>query len=154
DALWSLAFVATAPAVLACAALARRDGPGERGAAVAGERARAWRVALWLLLPGCAVVILMGVTNALTLDGAGVPFLWMLPLGAYLTTFVLCFGREGTRRRLPWIAVAAAPLVAQRLLGAADVGGEIGVIASSLQAQIVGYVLVLFGACMALHAEL
>src|SRR5215470_3168069 len=81
DALWSLAFVATAPAVLACAALARRgaaDLPSP--AALVGESPTPLRVALWLLLPGCAVVILMGATNALTLDVASVPFLWMLPL--------------------------------------------------------------------------
>src|SRR5262245_44331665 len=76
--LWSLAFAATAPAVLACAALARRGGPDLAGpAALAAERPQPLRIAFWLLLPGCAVVILMGATNALTLDVASVPFLWM-----------------------------------------------------------------------------
>jgi len=146
DALWSLAFVATAPAVLACAALARRgaaDLPSP--AALAGESPTPLRVALWLLLPGCAVVILMGATSALTLDAASVPFLWMLPLGAYLTTFVLCFGREQPRRRLPWLLVAAAPLAAQRLLGVSEAGAAAR-LAASVQAQIAGQVLVLFGA--------
>jgi spermidine synthase len=155
--LWSLAFVATAPAVLACAALARREAASDRAPALsAAERPGPLRVALWLLLPGCAVVLLMGVTNALTLDVASVPFLWMLPLGVYLATFVLCFGSARVYRRVPWLLVAVAPLLAQRLIPiAVPADAEaIRAIAGSLQAQIAGHVVLLFGACMVLHGEL
>jgi hypothetical protein len=157
--LWSQGFVATAAAVLACAALARRETPGGLAPAATGA-APAWpapaRVALWLLLPGCAVVILMGVTNALTLDVAGVPFLWVLPLGAYLATFVICFGSERIYRRVPWLVVVAASLLAQRWIPAAGFAGEsrILAIASSLQSQIPLHALSLFAACMVLHGEL
>jgi len=155
--LWALAFVATAAGVLACAGLARGEAAGEPSpAAGALDRPRPLRVALWLLLPGCAVVILMGVTNALTLDVASVPFLWMLPLGVYLASFVLCFGSGRARRRLPWLLVAGAPLLAQWLLSLPALwsAGALLAVASSLQAQIVGHVLLLFGACMLLHGEL
>jgi spermidine synthase len=155
--LWSLGFAATAAAVLACAAIARREAPGDRSpTASALDRPRPLRVALWFLLPGCAVVILMGVTNALTLDVASVPFLWVLPLGVYLTTFVLCFGSGRAYRRVPSLVVAGAPLLAQWLIPVSAFGNVEGIraIASSIQAQIVGHVLVLFGACIVLHGEL
>ena len=64
------------------------------------------RVALWLLLSGCAVVLLMGVTNRLCLDLASVPFLWILPLAAYLASFILCFRSERANARAPYVALA------------------------------------------------
>jgi spermidine synthase len=157
--LWSLAFAATAAAVLACAALARRAAPSAQSPAASGltpERTRPARVALWLLLPGCAVVILMGVTNALTLDVASVPFLWMLPLGVYLATFVLCFGSERIYRRLPYFLIAGTPLIAQSLIRVfgAEIDPATVAITNSIQLQIAIHVLVLFGACMVLHGEL
>jgi spermidine synthase len=157
--LWSQAFVATAVAVLACAALARREAPGApppAAGALAAERPRPARVALWFLLPGCAVVILMGVTNALTLDVASVPFLWMLPLGVYLATFVLCFGSEGIYRRVPYLLVAATPFIAQwlvRVFGP-EASPATAAIANSIHVQIATHILLLFGACMLLHGEL
>src|SRR5262245_32498505 len=73
--LWSLGFAASGGAVLACAVLARAetatDLPGEATAPTGEatpEPARAGRVLLWLLLPACAVVLLMGVSNELCLD--------------------------------------------------------------------------------------
>jgi hypothetical protein len=38
-----------------------------------------------------------------------VPFLWVIPLGVYLATFVLCFGSERIPTGAPWLLVAAAP---------------------------------------------
>jgi hypothetical protein len=156
--LWSLAFVVTAAAVLACAALTRRHGPGERASAATAPAPAPSpaRVALWLLLPGCAVVILMGVTNALTLDAASVPFLWILPLGVYLTTFVLCFGSERVYRRVPYLFLVAVPFLGQWLLRiyGVDIDPALLSIANSIQVQILIHVLLLFGACMVLHGEL
>jgi len=156
---WSLAFVATAAAVLACAALARRGAPAGRATAAVGAgtaASGAARVALWLALPGCAVVILMAVTNALTLDIAGIPFLWVIPLGVYLASFVLCFGSGRVYRRVPWLLVAALPLAATWLIGTVDMQGsqQIRELASRVQIQIPVHVLSLLGACMVLHGEL
>ena len=39
------------------------------------------------------VGLLLAVTNLLTEDVAPVPFLWILPLGLYLVSFILCFTR-------------------------------------------------------------
>lgn len=48
----------------------------------------------WFLLSAAGTAMLLAVTNVLTLDIASVPFLWVLPLGAYLLTFVLVFKRR------------------------------------------------------------
>ena len=47
--------------------------------------------ALWILLPGAASMLLLGLTNELTSEMAAVPFLWVIPLALYLLTFVLAF---------------------------------------------------------------
>jgi hypothetical protein len=123
--LWSLGFLATAVAVIACGGVARRGAPGRRSAAAVGpapDRPGAARLALWLLLPACGVVLMMGVTNALCLDVAGVPFLWILPLGVYLATFVLCFGSERSHRRLPYLVLAAVALALVWFSGLEDLG--------------------------------
>ena len=155
--LWSLAFVATGAAVLASAALARRDAAGARPVAEAARAAlRPAQIALWLLLPGCAVVLMMAVTNFLCLDVASVPFLWVLPLGVYLATFVLCFGSERVYRRAPYVLLTAAVLIAQPLVGASSLGGDalVVAIANSIQLQVLVNVVLLFGVCMVLHGEL
>ncbi|MCH7601792.1 MAG: hypothetical protein IIB54_03390, partial [Planctomycetes bacterium] len=68
-------------------------------------------VALWLLLSVTKVSMLMGITNKLCLDIASVPFLWILPLLAYLITFIVCFASERTYRRAPYLALFALALL-------------------------------------------
>jgi spermidine synthase len=162
--LWSLAFAATGIAVLACAALARRaepraDAPPQPALGAGAsppEPPRPVRVLLWLLLPACAVVLLMGVSNELCLDVASVPFLWILPLGVYLASFILCFGSERAYRRAPWVLLTAAPLAAQvalRLWDEAPSGGILALL-DSIQLRVLVFCLLLLGACMVLHGEL
>lgn len=67
---------------------------------------------LWVLLAACPSILLLSVTTYLTQDVASIPFLWILPLGVYLLSFVLCFesGRYYRRRlffRLSGVALAA-----------------------------------------------
>jgi spermidine synthase len=157
--MWSLSFVVTAAAVLACAALAWRHDANEASPLQPGGDSRPLgpaRIVLWLLLAGCAVVLLMGVTNELCLDVASVPFLWILPLGVYLTSFIICFGSERAYRRGPYVVVAAAPFIAQSILrrwGPDGAGGILAVV-GSIQLQVVVHCLLLFGTCMVLHGEL
>ena len=153
---WSWAFAATAVAVLGCAAMARRAS-GVLPAALTEvptpdlPPATARRV-LWVLLAGCAVVLLMGVTNKLCLDLASVPFLWVLPLATYLISLILCFGSGRIYRRVPFVALTAlayfaSPLAEYRPI---DVFPPVW----SVQFQTVRYCVLLFGACMVLHGEL
>ncbi len=160
--LWAVAFVATGLGVLACARLAGRSAPGpQRSLEYPADdtpqppRLAAARVALWFLLAGCAVVLLMGVTNDLCLDVASIPFLWILPLSVYLVSFILCFRSDRPNRRLPYLVMAALPFllpIAIDLLGQGE--GRIFALASSVQGQVASLCLLLFGACMLLHGEL
>jgi hypothetical protein len=62
--------------------------PEETSPADEGANPGRW---LWLALPFCSSVLLLAITAKLTQDYAVVPFLWTLPLGLYLLTFVLAF---------------------------------------------------------------
>ncbi len=46
---------------------------------------------LWISLAACASTLLLAVTNLLTQNIAPMPLLWVVPLGIYLLTFILCF---------------------------------------------------------------
>ena len=64
------------------------------GAPAAGPPPAAADRAMWLVWSACGVVLLLSVTNHLTQNIAPVPFLWILPLGLYLLSFILCFNIE------------------------------------------------------------
>jgi spermidine synthase len=153
---WSVAFAVTGAAVIACAALSARLNPAVAAAAAdTTSRARPGRVALWVLLSGCAVVLLMGITNHLCLDVASVPFLWIVPLAIYLATLIVCFGAPRVYRRIPFVLLAVlafcADLILPRLGLAMAVRNALG---GAVTYQIVQYGLFLLGACMVLHGEL
>ena len=53
----------------------------------------------WTLLAALPSSLMLGVTSHLTTDIASFPFLWVLPLALYLTTFIIAFGGRDTSRR-------------------------------------------------------
>jgi len=104
--------------------------------------------ALWVLLAAFASVLSLAVTNHLTQNVAAIPFLWVLPLAAYLLTFILCFERDGWYPRktmltlhgcalagLAYLVLIQTPSTSIRLVIPALVGG-------------------LFLCCMFCHGEL
>lgn len=54
---------------------------------------------LWIALAACPSALLLAVTTHLTQDVAAIPFLWIVPLVLYLSTFILCFDADGWYRR-------------------------------------------------------
>jgi SAM-dependent methyltransferase len=144
---WSAGYAAFALATLA-AALRRalRPAPGRATTEPAAPVGRAARV-LWFALAGCGVWMLMAVTNEMTINIAPTPFLWVLPLGLYLFSFVLAFGSErlGTRR-----FTISALLVSLLLFGAASSG----VAQMPIMLRVTLFAVALLLACLALHAEL
>ncbi len=167
--LWSWAFVLTSAAVLACAWVARRADPGSgiRAGSDGNDDSESidWmRIALWILLPGCAVVLLMGVTNAVCLDVASVPFLWILPLATYLSTFILCFASERNYQPIPQLLLAIAAfaltlglrgtLAILHVFVDGIVAEALTSLAESAYVQIPAYCALLFSSCMILHGEL
>jgi spermidine synthase len=90
----------------------------------------------------------LSTTNQLCKNIAPVPLLWILPLGIYLLTFVLCFESE-VRYSRRWFhpVFALAILMATFVLVSPDLGG-------TLLLQIAAYSFVLFACCMVCHGEL
>lgn len=80
----------------------------EAGAAIDGGLVlRSW---LWVLLPMCASILLMAVTSRITQDIAPAPFLWVLPLGVYLLTFIIAFDRPRWYVRPLWGGLVMASI--------------------------------------------
>lgn len=51
-------------------------------------------ISLWILLPLLSSLLLLTTTSKITQAVAPVPFLWLVPLGIYLLSFILCFDSE------------------------------------------------------------
>lgn len=101
---------------------------------------------LWVLLPACASVLLLAVTNKICQDVAVIPFLWILPLTLYLLSFIFCFETPRMYHR----SVFAA------LLGVAVVAGVQALFAHAKllpPVQIAIYSFALFVCCMVCHGE-
>jgi SAM-dependent methyltransferase len=110
--LWSTLFVLFAAGLAACglragrAARPRAAAPDTAPPPSAGVQAR------WFALALVPSVLLLAVTNHITVDVAAVPFLWVAPLTLYLLSFVLAFAGERFCPRgllLPlWVACTGA----------------------------------------------
>ena len=102
---------------------------------------------LWLALSACASILLLATTSHITQEVAVIPFLWVLPLTAYLLTFIIAFSDE---KWYPRQAVFIAFYLSTLLFAFALVRGpRIGV-----PLQVVIYTLTLFLAALACHGEL
>jgi hypothetical protein len=103
--------------------------------------------ALWCALAATASVLFLATTNQLCQDVAVVPLLWVLPLGIYLLSFILCFehprwyARKWFHATFPSAIFAACFVLYDGALG-------------SILMQIVIYLAVLFSVCMVCHGEL
>jgi hypothetical protein len=104
---------------------------------------------LWLLLASCSSAMFLATTNQLSLEVAAVPFLWVLPLGLYLLTFIVCFDRPrwySSHRRWFILAAAGATLIVS-LVSALTAGLPIPY-------QVAAYGSFLFLFCFVCHGEL
>jgi SAM-dependent methyltransferase len=112
---WSAAYAAFAAL---CAATAWRSSalltagmPAAREEEEAAGPAPSWSVRLlWLGLAASASILLLAVTTHITQDVAAIPFLWILPLSAYLLSFILCFDAPRYYQRLIFLPLAATSL--------------------------------------------
>lgn len=102
--------------------------------------------ALWIALTATASALLLATTDRLTEDISASPFLWVLPLGLYLLTFIICFGRPAWADRRVWFGLL--PLAGFGLWWAIEQGADLGI-----PAQLAILDGALFIGCMALHGE-
>ncbi|MBW2416623.1 MAG: fused MFS/spermidine synthase [Deltaproteobacteria bacterium] len=152
SAFWSWSFALFALASAVCALGTWRRARPESGALVAGIRPARERIGwtprmLWLLLPATASLLMLAVTHQISQDVAAIPFLWIVPLGLYLFSFVLVFESDRWYRR-PVFLGALAPAMAGALwllyvAGHAPIG-----------LQVAGWSVILLICCTVCHGEL
>ena len=102
---------------------------------------------LWFVLSCIASVTLLATTNLMCQEIASVPFLWILPLAAYLLSFIICFERPKLYHRALFIALLCISVV----LGIGVVQAHIYV---SILLQISVMTAVCFFVSMVCHGEL
>ena len=104
--------------------------------------------ALWIALSACASLLLAATTTHISQNVAALPLVWILPLVAYLLSFVAAFsGRSGPPR---WLVVAVA-VVGQLLIAELL---DRGVLGAPIIPATAGYCVGLFFLCLFLHREL
>ena len=81
-------YAALAAWLAACEGVWRRD---EEEAVTPTVRSSGRLKLMWFLLPMAAAVQLAAITSHLTVNIAAIPLLWMLPLAAYLISFIIAF---------------------------------------------------------------
>jgi hypothetical protein len=103
--------------------------------------------ALWLLLPGCASLLLCAFTSHLSQNVAAIPLLWILPLSAYLLSFIIAFHSPQAYPRWLMVRLAACTL------------GILGYLAHDahqtlpVQFSVPLYCVCLFALCFFFHGE-
>ncbi len=112
----------------------------------AGLRPPARSLLTWVLLAAGPSALSMAVTNLVIVEIGNTPLLWVLPLAAYLTTFILAFrDRETPRplvRLLPHLSLGALGLYA--LSGGVAQGWFVGLL----------HIVLLFAICWSAHGAL
>ena len=152
--LWSGGFGLFAVLSSACAVWIWRRQPAlvtlepDEADAEDGPARSGWTTRLlWLGLPAVASVLLLAVTNQMSLDVAVIPFLWVLPLSLYLLSFIIAFDHERWYNRTVF-TVALIPAMA----------GVVWMLFYDVNASAVLQIgvqsMALFIFCMACHGEL
>jgi hypothetical protein len=103
---------------------------------------------VWIALAACASTLWLAVANHLSQEVAAIPFLWVLPLGLYLLSFILCFDSGGWYRPrvYRWILPVAWVAMCWRLASQGPAGG--------FRWEILLFSTALFICCMWCHSEL
>ena len=103
---------------------------------------------LWILLPAAASMLLCAVTNHLGENIAAIPQLWIIPLAAYLLSFIVAFISDRAWPRFLSVRMLALTLAVFAYLLYTSRS------ALPLQVSIPVYTAGLFFACLYCHAEL
>jgi hypothetical protein len=114
---------------------------------VAEVRTAGWVRAMWFLLPMGAALQLAAVTSHLTVNIAAIPLLWMLPLAAYLVSFIVAFEMPRLYQRG---IVVRLLVVMMAGLGYALTKTDAGL---PIAISIPFFLVEMFAACLFCHAE-
>lgn len=151
---WSAAYVVFVVACGFCAwRVRRRASPvsADADADEAGERPSVRRYAYWLACAALGSSLLLSLTNHITQNVASIPFLWIVPLTLYLSSFVVVFegrGGRGWYSRRAWLL----PVLVANIAMAWALSANQGVL--SIYIAIPIFSIGLFLACVFCHGEL
>ncbi len=153
--MWSGLYVVFTFAIGTCTWVVRRmsmPAPSATVVAGAGDAAAAtaptWSQRLvWMIWAGLATGLLAATTNALTLDVAAVPFLWIAPLVVYLVSLILTFEHPRWYRRRLFVLLLPIAMAASLDLRIFGSRLELGTLLST-------HLLALAVATMICHGEL
>jgi len=142
---WSAAYVGVLVLVALSAIRTAATRPAEEADDFLGPNRRPL---LWVALAACASTLWLAVANHLSQEVAPIPFLWVLPLGIYLLSFILCFEGSGWYRPalFRWLLPAAWIAVCLRITLQGSLGG--------LEWEIPTFSAALLICCMFCHGEL
>src|SRR5262249_28149466 len=120
--LWSVGYLSLLLLVAACAWTVRRAATDLTGGSRPISSGVTWRQrTAWTALAAVPSSLMLGVTLHISTDLASIPLLWVLPLAAYLLTFILTFSTQAwiseiaVARTLPFLAAGAMFSVAFQL---------------------------------------
>ena len=102
---------------------------------------------MWLALAACPSVLLLATTNQICQEVAVVPFLWVVPLGLYLLSFIIAFDNSRWYIRPIWFG-----LMLLGIFGALYCLNH--PIEVSMPSQVAIFSAVLFACAMTCHGEL
>ena len=89
---WSVGYAAFLMLMASLAVVVTRTQAAAVEAAPKPETTVGWRNRLtWIVLAAIPSSLMLGVTTYITTDVASAPFLWVIPLALYLTTFIIAF---------------------------------------------------------------
>jgi SAM-dependent methyltransferase len=103
---------------------------------------------LWVALAACGSLLLSAITNHISQNVATIPLLWVVPLIAYLLSFVVAFAGERWRPRFLMIALGAVGLAAAAYLLYK------GILSIPIRRAAALFCASLFCMCLFLHSEL
>lgn len=108
-----------------------------------------WQIRLlWIALPACASGLLLAFTTHLTQNVAPIPLLWVVPLGVYLLSFILCFESDKLYSRAVFLPLFAAAVGLTAFIIYTDQ------VSPNIRFIIPALVVSLFVCCMVCHGEL
>lgn len=105
------------------------------------------QVFFWLFFPAVSSIVLLAGTHQLTQGIAPIPFLWLMPLGLYLLSFVLCFSERPFYKRnlYAYCFLFTLPFILSMIMQSALLG---------VFAELCFYAIMLFSCFMICHGEL
>lgn len=92
---WSIAFIICAILLGMCCILTLKYGISKTSKTLPPTHITIKSYLSWFSLSAISSLILLATTNEITQAITPVPFLWLMPLGLYLLSFILCFSEKG-----------------------------------------------------------